>query len=349
MESRVYPLPWQTNTVITHENLASHKFSQVVRIVSKSSDPQRHPRRAELEKLYQKVKRGPNMECAAEAMRVLEVSGFLSSSDGGGVEEEPAQRGAPGKRSAPEEAPHPASPKVSRPEGAAACSGAAEFVSPCKGVVVGDKAVVVRLSGSFDRANVQQVNTDLEKWRQKIFNIIMQTQEGMEIVDRTPSGLKWRKIGTAQPDGRLLQNAKLSSALSGKCASVAFTQREWNAFDIKDLHMDNFVKSDDSCYFKPARQQGLPQDRLLMVYVSVGPWPPNALDGGWEQELQNFIAVNCRVFLKANRRHAEYSEWTGDKIGISVLHAEERDVRIVLDQKDGGEEHEMLDYVKQEL
>jgi hypothetical protein len=86
----------------------------------------------------------------------------------------------------------------------------------------------------------------------------------------------------------------------------------------------------------------------LMVYVSVGPQPSNVLDGVWEQELKTFISKQCKVALKAQDKHSECSKWEDHKIGISVnFNADQPRVGIVLDQKDGGEERDMMDFVKE--
>ena len=63
------------------------------------------------------------------------------------------------------------------------------------------------------------------------------------------SGLKWLKAGDTRPaNGRDLENAKLAETLMSK---TGFTQQEWDAFDIKSLRMETYIKSGGS-YFKPA-------------------------------------------------------------------------------------------------
>jgi hypothetical protein len=64
-----------------------------------------------------------------------------------------------------------------------------------------------------------------------------------------PLGLKWLPAGSTEPaTGRILENAKLAEALRSK---TEFTKQEWEAFGIKDLRTDHFIKSGDS-YLQPA-------------------------------------------------------------------------------------------------
>jgi len=64
-------------------------------------------------------------------------------------------------------------------------------------------------------------------------------------------GLKWQCAGIVEPaTGRLLENEALANALSTK---LEFTQQEWATFDMVDLHIDDYVKSEIDCvssYFK---------------------------------------------------------------------------------------------------
>ena len=65
------------------------------------------------------------------------------------------------------------------------------------------------------------------------------------------SGLMWRKAGDTKPvHGRNLENSELAEALTRK---IEFSQQEWDKFGIKDLCIDDFVKSGES-YFTPAAQ-----------------------------------------------------------------------------------------------
>ena len=62
-------------------------------------------------------------------------------------------------------------------------------------------------------------------------------------------GLKWLKIGdSATTNGQRLGNSTLAEALKSK---TEFTEQEWDAFGVQDLHVDHFVESGGSC-FKPA-------------------------------------------------------------------------------------------------
>ena len=64
-----------------------------------------------------------------------------------------------------------------------------------------------------------------------------------------PSGLKWREAGDGTPrSGQELTNAQLSEALKTR---TEFAQAEWDAFNVKGLRMDHFIKS-DAAYFQPA-------------------------------------------------------------------------------------------------
>ena len=62
------------------------------------------------------------------------------------------------------------------------------------------------------------------------------------------TGVKWKSQGGSEPKtGRSLENSALAKALRQK---VEFTKQEWEAFGIKDLRKDHFVKSGD-LYFQP--------------------------------------------------------------------------------------------------
>jgi len=73
------------------------------------------------------------------------------------------------------------------------------------------------------------------------------------------TGLQWRNIGVIRPGkGAELTHFNLSLALMNKaderCKHLdkwckSFTQEEWDALGIRDLRMDNFIRSEDS-YFK---------------------------------------------------------------------------------------------------
>jgi hypothetical protein len=68
-------------------------------------------------------------------------------------------------------------------------------------------------------------------------------------VDTGSLGLKWLPAGDSEPAmGRNLEHAKLAEALKSK---TEFTKQEWEAFGIKDLRTDQFIKSGYS-YFQPA-------------------------------------------------------------------------------------------------
>ena len=61
-------------------------------------------------------------------------------------------------------------------------------------------------------------------------------------------GLRWLVAGDTEPTtGHNLQDANLAEALQKR---TEFTQQEWDAFGIKDLREDHFIKSGNS-YFKP--------------------------------------------------------------------------------------------------
>jgi hypothetical protein len=65
-------------------------------------------------------------------------------------------------------------------------------------------------------------------------------------------GLRWNETGATRPiEGRELTCPELSKALRSK---TQFSQHEWDAFGIRDLRDDDFVKSGDNKYFKPAAE-----------------------------------------------------------------------------------------------
>ena len=62
------------------------------------------------------------------------------------------------------------------------------------------------------------------------------------------SGLAWHKIGKTRPSkGTELTNEKLAKALQTK---LEFGQVEWDAFGVKGITIDHFIKAGDS-YFQP--------------------------------------------------------------------------------------------------
>ena len=96
--------------------------------------------------------------------------------------------------------------------------------------------------------------------------------EGFSVMET--SGLKWMSTGGTQPtNGQNLAHAELEEALARKTGRredsmgrivvedglirmgvgkvCLFTQQEWDAFDIKSLRMETYIKSGGS-YFKPA-------------------------------------------------------------------------------------------------
>ncbi len=76
----------------------------------------------------------------------------------------------------------------------------------------------------------------------------------MERGSEAASGLKWKEVGAAKTAyGDKLTNEKLSEALEGQ---TEFTKEEWEAFDIKDVRMEHFIKAGEK-YFKPAEVASL--------------------------------------------------------------------------------------------
>jgi len=65
--------------------------------------------------------------------------------------------------------------------------------------------------------------------------------------------MKWRCVGVERPSaGKLVSNSALESALPTK---VTFTQKEWAAFSIAQLHFDEYIMSKINYiahYFQPA-------------------------------------------------------------------------------------------------
>ena len=64
------------------------------------------------------------------------------------------------------------------------------------------------------------------------------------------SGLKWHDVGAAKPG--LGFNELVNEALSAELQKKTdFSSAEWNAFKIRELHLDHFIKA-DKFYFQPA-------------------------------------------------------------------------------------------------
>ena len=77
-------------------------------------------------------------------------------------------------------------------------------------------------------------------------------------------GSKWLPVGDTEPTtGRNLEHENLAEALRSK---AEFTKQEWEAFGIKDLRTDHFIKSGDS-YFQPAVcSDGFNEGMLLRAF-----------------------------------------------------------------------------------
>ena len=63
------------------------------------------------------------------------------------------------------------------------------------------------------------------------------------------SGLKWLSVGATPPAGGIaLETPKLAEALSEK---AVFSQDEWDAFGIRNLKNNSFIKCGADTYFVP--------------------------------------------------------------------------------------------------
>ena len=77
----------------------------------------------------------------------------------------------------------------------------------------------------------------------------MKAALGQRNLETKAPGLKWLPAGDTKPTtGRNLEHKKLAEALTRK---TEFTKQEWEAFGIKDLFTNHFIKSGNS-YFQPA-------------------------------------------------------------------------------------------------
>lgn len=71
-----------------------------------------------------------------------------------------------------------------------------------------------------------------------------------QVLESLASGLQWRNTGNIRPSEgtELPRNEKLATALQTK---LEFDQVEWDAFGVKGITIDHFIKAGDS-YFQPA-------------------------------------------------------------------------------------------------
>ena len=77
-------------------------------------------------------------------------------------------------------------------------------------------------------------------------------QEKDGVSQESASGLKWVEIGDEERSGgEELFEYQLSSALKDK---TEFTLAEWEAFGIKHVRMDHFVRAGDKKYYRPAER-----------------------------------------------------------------------------------------------
>jgi hypothetical protein len=79
------------------------------------------------------------------------------------------------------------------------------------------------------------------------------------------SGLKWTDAGSKPPaSGIMLEHAKLAEALTEK---TEFTPPEWEAFGIRHLRMDHYIKSGMGfVYYKPAAADVASADSVLTPF-----------------------------------------------------------------------------------
>jgi hypothetical protein len=95
--------------------------------------------------------------------------------------------------------------------------------------------------------------------RRKMELRIMKAALSNRNLETKASGLKWLHVGdTERVTGRNLEHEKLAEALTSKSKQVRsrslpieFKKQEWEAFGIKDLRTNHFIKSKNS-YFRPA-------------------------------------------------------------------------------------------------
>ena len=85
---------------------------------------------------------------------------------------------------------------------------------------------------------------------------------GKGIPPPAPSGLVWKHAGAKRPQGRELHNPELAAALA---STTAFSQAEWDAFGIKQLRTDDFVRvsGDAPAYCRPVAGAGRQVNRLV--------------------------------------------------------------------------------------
>ena len=109
---------------------------------------------------------------------------------------------------------------------------------------------MLQIDESFKRLNRRRVDSDAPS--------VAQTPD----MQSEASGLKWEHAGDTPPaQGRELVRPDLSEALSCK---TEFTEQEWAAFGIRDLHNDDWIKAGES-YYKPlAERLVLARDQVLL-------------------------------------------------------------------------------------
>lgn len=72
--------------------------------------------------------------------------------------------------------------------------------------------------------------------------------ERMKSFTYDASGLRWTVAGRTKPaQGRELSNNVLSASLQSK---TEFTQEQWDAFGVRDLRDDDYIKAGD-LYYRP--------------------------------------------------------------------------------------------------
>jgi hypothetical protein len=133
------------------------------------------------------------------------------------------------------------------------------------------------------------------------YGVVDETEQGVRRVLAGASGLKWRRTGGEKPNhGEELKHKGLASGLTKR---TEFTREEWDAFGIKDLRMEHFIKSGPS-YFQPAAGYGseLYFDTCAQVVL---PWLPDAVTRNCESEHRRNVDELIRLCNTASKLSGE--------------------------------------------
>ena len=131
----------------------------------------------------------------------------------------------------------------------------------------------------------------------------------------TASGLIWENIGEEKPQIQELTNLELAKALESK---TKFTQEEWDAFGIPEVHTRNIIKS-GNFYFKPSPTEKGQNLDFHDVYDAEGTASGLIWENIGEEKPQIQELTNLEL-AKALESKTKFTQEEWDAFGIPEVH-----------------------------